>query len=105
MTQEEYLVLDNLARLARRRGGGGIVLRAPLVPGYNDGDGDLAALYALAAAHGLRTVHLLPYNVSAGAKYEWLRRPYAPGALARQDAERLEALRRLAPDSLAVSIQ
>ena len=99
------LILGNLARLARLRGGEGIVLRAPLIPGYNDGDEDLAALYALALARGVHTVHLLPYNISAAAKYEWLDRPYAPGILPRQSAERLEALRLLAPCSLTVSVQ
>ncbi len=99
------LILGNLARLARLRGGEGIVLRAPLIPGYNDGDEDLEALYALALARGVQTVHLLPYNISAAAKYEWLDRPYAPGILPRQSAERLEALRLLAPCSLTVSVQ
>jgi pyruvate formate lyase activating enzyme len=99
------LILDNLARLAQLRGGEGIVLRAPLIPGYNDADEDLAALYALALARGVQTVHLLPYNISAAAKYEWLDRPYTLGVLTRQSAERLEALRLLAPCSLTVSIQ
>ena len=102
---DNALIVDNLARLARLRGGEGIVLRAPLIPGYNDGDVDLAALYALALECGVQTVHLLPYNISAAAKYEWLDRPYAPGILPRQRAERLEALRLLAPCSLTVSVQ
>ena len=102
---DNALIVDNLARLARLRDGEGIVLRAPLIPGYNDGDVDLAALYALALECGVQTVHLLPYNISAAAKYEWLDRPYAPGILPRQSAERLEALHLLAPCSLTVSVQ
>ena len=99
------VILDNLARLASLRGGEGIVLRAPLIPGYNDGDEDVIALYELAEANGTRSVHLLPYNVSAGAKYEWLGRVYAPGKLERQSAERLETLRTYAPCSVDVIVQ
>jgi pyruvate formate lyase activating enzyme len=102
---DNKLILDNLACLARLRDGNGIVLRAPLIPGYNDGDDDLKALYALALAIGVRTVHLLPYNIAAGAKYEWLNRVYEPGVLVRQSAGRLEELRSLAPCSLTVSVQ
>lgn len=102
---DNELILGNLTRLARLRGGEGIVLRVPLIPGYNDGDEDIMALYALALECGVQTVHLMPYNISAAAKYEWLDRPYAPGVLARQSAERLQALRLLAPRPLTVSIQ
>jgi len=96
------LILDHLSRLIQLRGVESIVLRAPLIPGYNDGDDDLMALYTLAESLGLRTVHLLPYNSSASAKYEWVGRTYIPGLLARQSKERLEELRLLAPRSLTV---
>ena len=97
-------ILDNLARLIILRGGDGIVLRVPLIPGYNDSQDDLRALYGLASELEIQVVHLLPYNITAGAKYEWLGRTYTPGSLARQSAEHLTALRALAPDGLMVVI-
>lgn len=98
-------ILNNLTKLARLRGGSGIELRIPLIPGYNDSDIDISDVYAFAGLIGVTTVHLLPYNISAGAKYEWIDRVYVPGVLERQTAARILHLQGLAPDSLEVLIQ
>ena len=95
-------ILENLRKLARHRGSQGIILRAPMIPGYNDSPGDAAAIYALAAELGITHVHLLRYNPSAPAKYQWLGREYGPGVLERQSGEYIDGLIAMAPAGLDV---
>ncbi|MBN1935007.1 MAG: glycyl-radical enzyme activating protein [Anaerolineae bacterium] len=72
-------IIDNLRRL-----GGGptglplrrVQIRVPLIPGITDTEDNLRGIFALLREVGLPHVALLPYNPSAGAKYEWLDRPY-----------------------------
>jgi pyruvate formate lyase activating enzyme len=65
-------ILDNARRLAAYN----VQIRVPLIPGITDSEENLAGIYAFMCEAGLRRVALLPYNPSAGAKYEWLDRPY-----------------------------
>ncbi|GHV11555.1 glycyl-radical enzyme activating protein [Spirochaetia bacterium] len=71
---ESGLIWDNLESLRRKTAS--IVLRVPLIPTITDKPENIAALYRLAAELKIATVHLLPYNYSAGAKYEWVGRDY-----------------------------
>jgi pyruvate formate lyase activating enzyme len=61
---------------ARRLGAHNVQIRVPLIPGITDSEENLAGIYAFIQQAGLHQVALLPYNPSAGAKYEWLDRPY-----------------------------
>ncbi|MBN1640682.1 MAG: glycyl-radical enzyme activating protein [Anaerolineae bacterium] len=65
-------ILENARRLA----GHNVQVRVPLIPGITDTDENLRQVYAFMREAGLGRVALLPYNPSAGAKYEWLDRPY-----------------------------
>jgi pyruvate formate lyase activating enzyme len=65
-------ILDNAGRLASYN----VQVRVPLIPGITDTEENLRGIYAFMRQVGLRRVALLPYNPSAGAKYEWLDRPY-----------------------------
>jgi pyruvate formate lyase activating enzyme len=65
-------ILDNAGRLASYN----VQVRVPLIPGITDTEENLAGIYAFMRQVGLCRVALLPYNPSAGAKYEWLDRPY-----------------------------
>jgi pyruvate formate lyase activating enzyme len=47
-------------------------VRVPLVPGITDTESNLRAIARLVRQAGLAHVGLLPFNASAGAKYEWL---------------------------------
>jgi pyruvate formate lyase activating enzyme len=93
-------ILDNARRLAR--GGYTIQVRVPLIPAVTDTAENLGRLFAFMCEAGLKRVALLPYNPSAGAKYEWLDQPYEietepqdeeclAGMVARAQAEGLEA--------------
>jgi pyruvate formate lyase activating enzyme len=86
-------VLDNARRLAGRN----VIVRVPLIPGVTDTEANLRELFGFVADAGLRRVELLPSNPSAGAKYEWLGRPYTLAA-ERQDEGLLAARVALARD-------
>jgi pyruvate formate lyase activating enzyme len=100
-------ILFNLQQLAagRAKGGYDVIVRVPCIPGINDDDQNISATATFMLGVGLDTIHLLPYNESAGAKYEWLGRPYALAGTAAQSAARMQHLAELcASRGLAVQI-
>lgn len=66
-------ILANAARLANSHN---VQVRVPLIPGITDTDANLQATFEFMRQVGLCSVTLLPYNPSAGAKYEWLGQSY-----------------------------
>jgi pyruvate formate lyase activating enzyme len=46
-----------------------LIVRVPVIPGINDGDSQMAAVRALLARFGIRSVDLLPYNKIGRDKY------------------------------------
>jgi pyruvate formate lyase activating enzyme len=69
------IIWDNLENLRMKTAS--IVLRLPLIPAITDSAENITALYKLARELKISTIHLLPYNYSAGAKYEWLGKNYS----------------------------
>lgn len=94
-------VQENLQTLCAS--GAQVVMRIPLIPGITDVQENIAAAYRRAAKLGIEEVHLLPYNQSAGAKYEWCGRAYSLEALSQVDQDP-QALQRLAPRGLMVRV-
>lgn len=84
------LILENLGRLAAARSG--IVVRVPCITGLNDDPGHVGALARRVAAFGLAEIVLLPYNGSAGAKYQWIGRRYPLAGTETQSAELMSEL-------------
>jgi pyruvate formate lyase activating enzyme len=84
-------ILDNARRLAGRN----VQVRVPLIPGITDTEVNLGEIFAFMREAGLGSVALLPYNTSAGAKYEWLDREYAIEA-ETQSQEALARMRAMA---------
>jgi pyruvate formate lyase activating enzyme len=70
-------ILANLRYLASRRAGD-VVVRIPVVPGFNDGDDNLRGLADLVADAGLRRVELEPYHSLGEEKYLELGRALEP---------------------------
>jgi pyruvate formate lyase activating enzyme len=63
----------------------------PLVPGVNDGPGDLEDVVRLAASvPGVRQVNLLPYHATGAAKFRRLGKAYPGDALVTPPAELVE---------------
>jgi len=70
-------ILENLERL--KASGVPFRIRIPVIPGVNDSEENFAAAAdRLAGAKTLETVELLPYHVTAGAKYEMVGLRYSP---------------------------
>ena len=70
-------ILDNLAWL--KASGRPFVARIPLIPGVNDAPATLDRFAALLQGpSGLTSVELLPYHLTAGAKYPLLGQTYHP---------------------------
>jgi pyruvate formate lyase activating enzyme len=89
-------ILDNARRLAEiGRAGNSVQIRVPLIPGITDRADHLRGIFGFMREVGLHRVALLPYNPSAGAKYEWLGAPYEIQA-EPQDAECLAGMVALA---------
>jgi pyruvate formate lyase activating enzyme len=79
-------ILDNARRLAAAN----VQVRVPLIPEITDTPDNLERIFGFCRETGLTQVALLPYNGSAGAKYEWLGRPYEVEA----EPQRLEDMAR-----------
>jgi len=72
------IILENLELL--KASGKPFVIRVPLIPGVNDTDENLESTAKLiAGAKSLERVELLPYQMTAGAKYENADMAYDPG--------------------------
>lgn len=71
-------ILDNLELL--KKSGRPFTVRIPVIPGVNDDDASLdAAARLLKNAPALDQVELLPYHLTAGAKYPMVGLAYTPG--------------------------
>ena len=91
----------NLEELSGRTSA--IVIRIPMIPGITDTAENVRAIYQKAKELGIHEIHLLPYNRSAGAKYEWCDRIYELEALS-QEPQDLDSLARIAPEGLTVRV-
>ncbi|MBC7235149.1 MAG: glycyl-radical enzyme activating protein [Chloroflexi bacterium] len=92
-------ILENARRLAES--GYQVQVRVPLIPGITDTDENIGAVFAFMCKMGLHSVTLLPYNESAGAKYEWLGQEYGLTGERQPD----QALQSWAQQARALGIQ
>ncbi len=70
-------------------------MRVPLIPDITDMPENIRGICDFMQRVGLRRIALLPYNASAGAKYEWLDLAHqVPGE--PQSPGKLQALRAIA---------
>lgn len=88
------LILENLLRLSAR--GLPIIVRVPVIPGYNDSPHNLETLATfLEKLPSLGGVNLLPYHNYGSGKYAWCGREYLLADLTLPDMARMEALARI----------
>ena len=83
-------ILANLGRLIEH--GAEVVVRVPVIPGYNGSPEAIAAIARAAAGRGVEAITLLPYNPCAPGKYSWLRRPYPLEGVQPQSPEEIVVL-------------
>ncbi len=83
-------ILQNLRYLDSTK----TVVRVALIPGITDTSSNITAISRAVEEAGLRSIEYLPFNGSAGAKYEWLGRAVAVEG-DPQTGERIAEIRRL----------
>jgi len=84
------LILANLERLLDL--GVDLIVRVPLIPGYNDSVSQVRDIARKAVDLGARSISLLPFNPASSGKYSWLHRSYPPGDVKRQSDEYISNL-------------
>lgn len=85
------LILKNLSLLPPEK----VVLRIPVIPGFNFEESVIRAIFRLALDRGIRRVDLLPYHILGKGKYERLGLPYSHGdaeALTKKNLSGLKAM-------------
>lgn len=95
------LILGN-ARLAARLGVK-MIIRVPVIPGFNDEPHQVAAIGGFARSLGIRELHLLPYHGYGVAKYASLGQRYAMPETVPPAQPQLETLR-LTLETLGLSV-
>ena len=91
-------ILENAKRLSQS--GVELIIRTPVVPGFNDTAEEIRAISKFAASlHGVREHHLLPYHRLGQDKYTGLGREYALAHIQPPEKERMEYLLSVAEES------
>jgi pyruvate formate lyase activating enzyme len=98
-------IIENLRRLVGA--GADVIVRVPLVPGWNDAPRELAAMATIIAAlDPIPPVDILPFHRYGCDKYERLGRPYPLGELAPAPPSEVErAAEALRSHGLIVSVR
>lgn len=72
---DNSLILENLGRLLATEAN--VIVRIPIIPGFNDSIQDASNFGRLLNELGAKTVHLLPFHQFGEAKYEMVGKNYA----------------------------
>jgi len=89
------LILENARRLSREARS--LLVRTPVIPGFNDTEEDIGAIAELAAGFpNLVAYELLPYHPLGEGKYKSLGMPYRAAGLKTPDKAEVEYLRKSA---------
>jgi len=89
------LILKNLAAVAAAGWDGRLIVRVPIVPGYNDTVENLQATAALMVKLNLKEVNLLPFHRLGHSKYEQLGLNYEYAQVPSPSREALWAHQRI----------
>ncbi len=91
-------ILSNLERLSQVHGGARVVVRIPVIPGFNDSHDNMQASARFLDDIGLHDVNLLPFHRMATSKYEQLNLTYVHAQTEPPTSVRMESLRNLFGD-------
>ena len=92
-------ILENARRVAES-GKCEIIIRTPIVPGFNDTAEDVRAISRFASSlPGVKEHHLLPYHRLGQVKYEGLGRSYSMAGIEPPTREKMEFLLSVAEES------
>lgn len=85
-----HLITENLQWLLQS--GAEVLIRVPLIPGYNGSPEDVAGIATLAWSLGAQRMSLLPFNPSTSGKYRWLQRRCPLDGVKPQNAATMQEL-------------
>lgn len=103
--KENTLMLENAKKIARSRMCE-LIIRVPVIPGFNDTEGEILEIAAFAdSLLGVEQLHLLPYHNYGEGKYEGLGRPYPMKDAPLIPEEKMEGLRALVQERTALRCQ
>ena len=92
-------ILENLCRLSVRLPDIPIVVRTPIIPGFNDTDKDISAIVKFLRTIGtLKDYELLPYHKFGTPKYRQLGKTYLCPDITLPTQESMERLRAIADE-------
>ena len=92
------LILENARLIAAHASE--LIIRVPVIPGFNDTDKEIRAIAAFAKClPGVQRLHLLPYHRLGQDKYEALGREYALRGVAPLSDEKMRRLLSVAEES------
>jgi pyruvate formate lyase activating enzyme len=97
------LILANLRRAVTR--GAHVVLRLPLVPGFNTDPDAVRAVASLAREWGIAELHLLPYHRLGESKYQALGRRCLSSGPAPPSAGEIAGLKRVAAEGAGLTVR
>jgi pyruvate formate lyase activating enzyme len=84
------LIISNLKSIVGA--GADVLVRTPVIPGFNDDPKVLEGIFEIAREAGVKSVRLLPYHALGRDKYKKLGREYPPGDMPMTDKKELEPL-------------
>ena len=90
-------ILANLAALAAAHAR--VIVRLPVIPGFNDDSENVGLIVAMMRRLGLREINLLAYHRIGTDKYRRLGRPYELAELQPPGAETMEGIQRIFADA------
>ncbi len=91
--KENTLMVENAMRIARS-GQTQLIIRVPVVPGFNDTEAELLDIARYAdRLPGVEEIHILPYHNFGESKYTGLGRPYPMGNAVRPTMEKMESFK------------
>jgi pyruvate formate lyase activating enzyme len=91
------LILKNAERLGRC--GVELIVRTPVIPGFNDSREDIRRIAETARRIGAKEYHLLPYHRLGSDKYEGLGRSYSLKEIEPPTREKMEYLLSVAEET------
>ncbi len=92
--KENTLMTENARKIAQS-GQTKLIIRVPVIPGFNDTEPELLAIARFAdSLPGVEEIDLLPYHSFGEGKYKGLGRDYPMGNAASPSAEKMEQFRK-----------
>lgn len=99
---DNRLILQNITRLCRDMPNLPVLIRTPIIPGFNDDDDTIARIAEFAGQFPQASYELLPYHRLGEEKYGNIGRAYSLAGVASPSEENMAALRKTASSRVRV---